>query len=93
MSERNVIAEIRAMRWMIAVLLTQLVILTAAFVAVAVQALSTPVTQGMPHSTVALVYACPTISTDKAAEETMTVANAPIPALFSVLGIQFLARG
>lgn len=48
MSERNVIAEIRAMRWMIAVLLTQLVILTAAFVAVAVQALSTPVTRGMP---------------------------------------------
>ena len=46
MSERNVIAEIRAMRWMIAVPLTQLAILTAAFVAVAVQAFSTPATRG-----------------------------------------------
>lgn len=36
MSERNVIAEIRAIHWMIAVTLTQLAILTAAFVAVEV---------------------------------------------------------
>ena len=45
------------------------------------------------HSTVALVCACPTTSTDNQTEATMIVANAPIPALFIVLGIQFLARG
>ena len=45
------------------------------------------------HSTVALVGACPTISTDSATEATMIVPKATIPTLFSVLGIQFLARG
>ena len=52
MSGQGVIAEIRAMSWMIAVILNLLSILTAAFVAGAVQASPSPAMRWLPAVTV-----------------------------------------